>query len=554
LTSNALRVRRLPSGVLVEGEGRLAFCPCLGTPIALRFTSATLAPPHDIIVGNPVVEVFGAPVAWAPAWWLRSAGRFGVLAPDVAWRGSDGFRVGEGVHVPWTAGDREQGLDLRASSYVRGGLLLDTRLRTTHTDTQIQWDRLLGDDGLVVATRGAMELGRGSRTPLIAWEADALRGDRAVRSTSDINAASRPFDRTQATTSWRGDETLWVSGVRSVARRGGALGNFGAGGPFVAVRRSDAIGRLGTYDAALEAGVTEVANRLTTTFARAETDALLVGDSGPVATVLSLRGLATAADDGIVRVLAGTAQARAVVGVPFGREFPSPNGSDPWLHLTEPAIEAAVLATDPGTAPLTVPDRGLSAPSGGAWVSAASWKNALSQWGTRESLGLDVSLGAMGTPEHTTPMVRGHMAAHQRWAGGEGDYGRVFDGSGAGGAFIGRLRVGPQSGLNVTIHLAERDGVDPVAARVLVDPLLEPATGFLAASGWSGGALATAPLGTRLSVRAGAQADLVRRTLVASTGSVEIHDSCRCVVVRLTGSQRLGREGVDVWLSVDLAH
>jgi hypothetical protein len=103
------------------------------------------------------------------------------------------------------------------------------------------------------------------------------------------------------------------------------------------------------------------------------------------------------------------------------------------------------------------------------------------------------------------------------------------------------------------IHVAERDGVDPVSARALVDPVLEPATGFLDAPGWSGGALAAVPLGARITVHGGARADLDRRTLVASTGSLEVHDPCRCVVARLTTSQRLGREGIDVWVTVDLA-
>ncbi len=159
--------------------------------------------------------------------------------------------------------------------------------------------------------------------------------------------------------------------------------------------------------------------------------------------------------------------------------------------------------------------------------------------------------GAPASPWASTfpsePWAR--LTTRRRWSAGtwlptsggpaNSDFGRVFDGSGAGGAFIGRLRVGPQSGLNVTIHLAERDGVDPVAAVCSSTLFSSPAIGFLAASGWSGGALATAPLGTRLSVRAGAQVDSsVRRTLVASTGSVEIH-----VVLDASSSGSLGRSG-----------
>jgi hypothetical protein len=553
LTSDALCLHRTRSTVLVSGEGRLAFCSCLGTPLAVRFTGATLAPPDDIIVRNPVVEVFGVPVAWAPAWWLRSAGRVGLVAPDVAWRGSDGLRLGDGVHVPWSDGDQANGLDLRASAYLRGGALLDARLRTHRMDTQIQWDRLGTSDGLVVASHGATRAAERSDAPVVAWDVDALRGLRAVQSTSDLDAASRPFDRAEAGASWRADETLWVSGARSVAVRGSSLGALGATGPFVAVRRADAIGRVGTYDAAVEAGALNIAGHATTTFARAETDALVSSGLGPFESDLSVRLLAAIADDGLASTLDGAAQARASVGLPLGREFSSSDPSDPWLHLTQPRLEAAVLATDPGTTVEAVPDRGLAAPRGGAWVGAATWQNALARWGARESMGVDVSLGVLGTADHASPLARAHLAAHEKWLGGQGDFARVVDRVGHGGAFIARVRMGPASGLHFAVHVAERDGVDPVSARALVDPVLEPSTGFLGAPGWSGAALAAVPLGARLAVLGGAHADLDRRTLVASMGSLEVHDPCRCVVARLTASQRLGREGVDVWATVELA-
>src|SRR4029077_2833193 len=88
LTSDALRLRRVPIGAELEGDGKLAFCPCLGAPLAVRFTGATVAPPHDVILRNPVLEVFGVPVAWAPVFWLGSPGRPGLLPPDLAWRGA----------------------------------------------------------------------------------------------------------------------------------------------------------------------------------------------------------------------------------------------------------------------------------------------------------------------------------------------------------------------------------------------------------------------------------------------------------------------------------
>jgi hypothetical protein len=117
---------------------------------------------------------------------------------------------------------------------------------------------------------------------------------------------------------------------------------------------------------------------------------------------------------------------------------------------------------------------------------------------------------------------------------------------------VGSARIGSASGLHLAVHVAERDGVDVRLARALLDPTLEPDSGFLSSSGWTGGARAGLPLGTRLSVRGGADVDLDARALVAAIGAVEAHDPCGCVVARLSAAHRIGRGGVDVWLSLDI--
>ena len=122
----------------------------------------------------------------------------------------------------------------------------------------------------------------------------------------------------------------------------------------------------------------------------------------------------------------------------------------------------------------------------------------------------------------------------------------------AGGALLASVRVGPAAGLHLATHVAQRDGIDPITARALVDPSLEPPTGFLAAPGWTGGARAALPIGPRATARGGADVDISAGELVAATGSLELHDPCHCVVVRATAAHRIGRGGVDIWVSVDL--
>jgi hypothetical protein len=45
---------------------------------------------------------------------------------------------------------------------------------------------------------------------------------------------------------------------------------------------------------------------------------------------------------------------------------------------------------------------------------------------------------------------------------------------------------------------------------------------------------------------------LDRGELVAAVAALEFHDPCNCVILRATGAHRVGRAGVDAWISVDL--
>lgn len=541
LTSDALRLRRTAVGVDLEGQGRLAFCPCLGTPLAVRFDGATVAPPHDVVLHSAVLEVFGVPVAWAPAAWFRSSGRFGALAPEVAWRGDDGLFAGGGVHVPWTRGDVARGVDLRAGGYVDGGAAVQIGARTLASTTRVTWDRLRGDDGLAVDARGATET--------IAWDVDAMRGGRAVRATTDVDAAARQYDRASARAAWRAQGWTFASGVRTVMLRGGDALDLGAGGPVVTARRAEAIARAGAYDATVEAGSVSGAGLGAATFVRAEGGTLLAARVGAVGASLALRGVGDLADDGSRSGFDGAVQARAGLSMPLVRAFDSASGADPWVHRAEPRVEVAARAARTSDVVVVPSARGAAvAPGGGAWIAAAGWSNALGRWASRAAAQLDASGGAVGDASHVTPALRARTAVSSGWMGLSAEFARIV----AGGALFARARLGPALGPSLSAHVAERDGIDPAVARVLVDAPLEPASGFLSSSGWTGGARVAVPLGARLTARAGADTDLDTRTLVAALGALELHDPCDCVVVRASAAHRIGRGGLDAWLAVEL--
>jgi hypothetical protein len=155
--------------------------------------------------------------------------------------------------------------------------------------------------------------------------------------------------------------------------------------------------------------------------------------------------------------------------------------------------------------------------------------------------------------ERVAPLLRARGALAGDWAALRADFARVLAPSDArGGAFVARARVGPERSLHLGVHAAQRDAVDPLLARVLADAPLEPASAFLLAPGWTGGARAAIPLGSRITASGGADVDFDAAQLVAAVGSLELHDPCGCVVVRATVAHRIGRDGVDAWLTVDL--
>jgi hypothetical protein len=120
-----------------------------------------------------------------------------------------------------------------------------------------------------------------------------------------------------------------------------------------------------------------------------------------------------------------------------------------------------------------------------------------------------------------------------------------------GHTLLARARVGREAGLHVTAHAAGREGIDPVLARALVDAPLAPSAGWLGARGWTVGSRLAVPLGSRLAVRGGGDVDLTAEQLLFATGALELRDRCGCLVVRATGAHRLGRGGLDVWLTID---
>jgi len=553
LTSDELLIRRTRLGADVEGKGKVAFCPCLGTPLAVGFDRATVAPPGDLFLEDPTLRVYDVPVLWLPFFWLRSPGRIGLLAPDVQYRGKDGMFLGDGVHLPLVRGDTENGVDVRAGAYTAGGLAVDVQARTPMTLTHVRWDRLHGDDGVLVDARGGFDVSRSQESVhALAWDVDAIRGGRGVLATSDLEAASRVYDRATAETSWRSGPFTLASGVRSVSARGTGVLDVGAAGPMVAARASEAIGGAGAFDATIDGGQLRGDALRALSYARAETGAMVATRIGGLGASASARGAGDVADDGARRGKDGVGALRAELALPLVRAYGAADETDPLLHRLEPRLAGGILGAHDEDVLGALPGRGAALVHGAAWYLGGSIYNALGRWGARQGNEVEASFGAIGDDSRARPVLRWRGATTTKYLGTAADAARVFPGMGpAGSVAVTRYRIGATDGVHLGVLVAVRDGVDPVAARVLTDAPLEPATGFLAREGWTGGSRLSIPWTRGVTTSMGADGDLSAKELLAARASIELRDRCGCLVVRAAGGHRLGRPGVDVGLTVD---
>jgi hypothetical protein len=518
--------------------------------VALTFKGAIVAPPGDLVLRQPRLEVLHIPVLWLPYFWLRSPARFGLLPPELSYRGADGVFTGGGIHLPWGPSDPASGLDLRGGAYLRGGSAWVVDLRTPSSQTRVRLDHL-GSDGLMADARGAIDKEDPSATgQTLAWDVDVLRGERGVRSTTELERASRVYDRGRVDAQMRDGGWTVGAAVRTTELRGGSLMDSGAVGPVLTVRRAEALGGAGAYDLTAAGGGFR-ADAGTVAYARGDGGTFLAGRLGASLATLSIRGTGNVASDGERRGGDGSARARAELGIPLVRAFGASDPSDPWRHRIEPRLGASALVArgDRVLAGDIAAARGFGGIGGGAWVADAGIESALGRWGRGDGLEMLAAAGAVGDEKDAEPALRWRGAATFRFLGLGAEGASVLDGH----AVLARTRLGALDRLHLSASVAGRSGVDPILARLLTDAPLEPSSGFLAVPGWTGGVRLSVPFTHAILTRGGVDADLSEPLILAARGSVELRDRCECIALRVTGSRRIGRDGVDVWLAIDLA-
>jgi len=572
LTSPELTLARTARGIGIHGWGELVFCPCPDPPVSIGFSGAVVGPPADLIVDRPELRVAGATLLVLPWFWLRAPSRPGLLPPTVAWRGADGLLLGAGVHLPWRGPSLDgeptaNSLDLTGAGYFEGGFELTGRLRTARSTNWVRWDRLHGD--LVAVDAHGSQPAEG--TGAVAWDIDAVRGARARSAAPSLEEAARAFDRAAGEATVRPtDESLLGFGFRAVAPRGGfGTTERGASGPRATLALGNAVGTVGAWD-------------VLSTFTSLADPFLGASELGHVeggidvtlqpSILLARLGIRESVTGGVTSPdgaapLRGATDALAVAELeltaPLARTFASGDGVAPQeelpiVHIIEPRARVAAAASQTSGAFWSTTGRPVAL-FGGEVIQASL--GARTTWGrlmTRSGAALEVDIGEVSTSTDQSfskpaTVVRYRTSWSSEYLGWAGEgAARLFRERGQ--VTVGRVRVGEQDGWHLGLRATGRTGIEPILARLLAPAdAVEPSGGWLSDEGWSAGGDLRAKLGRSVAATVAVDGDLTSSTLRATRASVGYAHPCRCISVDAFAAHRLGRDGIDVWVSIDLA-
>jgi hypothetical protein len=374
-----------------------------------------------------------------------------------------------------------------------------------------------------------------------------------------LDEAARAYDRAAGEAMFRpSDASIVGAGVRAIGARGGSgPSERPAWGPRATLGVGGAIGSAGAWDGLATATVLDDAVLGTTNLARTEAGIELAARPSIFVTRLAVREATTAADAGTLAALDALGSARFEVSAPFARAFEGGEPS-PLVHVIEPRLGAAIIAARTSGAYWSATGRPVALASGETAMASAGFRTAWGRLLGHSGGSLEADVGGVATvdPRETVDpglVARGRTAWSSRFLGWGAEAASLLQNP-RGRLFIGKARLGEEDAWHVTMKAAARAGLEPLIARTLASPSArEPSGGWLAAEGWSGGAEIGARLTRSIGATLSAQEDFTNRTLLEAHGSIGYAHPCRCISVDGFAGKRLGREGIDVWVSIDLA-
>ena len=539
LSAEQLTLERTPGGIVVEGEGQVAFCPCSNPPVTVGFSSARVAPPTDLLLSDSTCRAGGVPFFWMPALWLRSPDRLGLLSPHFAVRATDGPWMGTGLHVPLAGQHSEapQVLDVLVGGYAKGGVDLGAQWASTRSTATVRWD--WRGRGLFWAdARGSESLGGDFSA---AGRVDLLKGPRALTGPVDYQTVTRRYDRTRIEVVGADGTAMAAFGLHTDGPRGDRYARFGDVGPSVRVGIGTAISDVGHVESNTLAWPSRSEEGDQQALALHATDLQFDARPGP----LAFRSVSRE------RWLLGTGSYRSagvgLLGTQMSLSLPLishlGNHAGHFTHWLEPGLSGSVAL------------RGSAARQDGErlhpFTSARlSVDNVLGDPDSAESARWQLIGGSISDRD------RLHTAFVSRWTGSfsilglGGDLGWVDQ---SGWFSSSRARVGRIDSLALTVRVDGREHEGTALARWLTDEAWSPwMGGWLDRDGWTGHLQADVALSTSMATAAMLDYDATADTWLSERAAVGYRHSCGCLALWGSGGRRRGREGWDVTVTLDL--
>jgi hypothetical protein len=254
-----------------------------------------------------------------------------------------------------------------------------------------------------------------------------------------------------------------------------------------------------------------------------------------------LIAVVTELDEGV------TTEARGRLGAGFPLVGEIGKGPDPLVHWLEPEVfvQGATQSSTGG-----LPAR-LYPPLGSVVGVVAGLHNALGRRHRRVAAAVDLEGGWITDGEDARPVTQAAVSASGR-LGAVGVTG-VWDAASTQSAvLLARLRVGGIDSAHLDAWV-DGGGEQPVLGRWLRISAMERALGgWLDAEGWSAGGGVGLPLPWGITGLSGVVYDLTADRLLSVNGGLRYDHPCRCVALSGSGGHRVGREGIDLWVTLDL--
>jgi len=534
VTGDELTLSRSPRGIHVEGSGRLAFCRCPSPPMTLGFSAADLAPPTDVLLEDATLRVAGIPVFYSPYLWLRAPTRVGALPPTVAYRGEEGVQIGTGLHVPLGfKGARPTSADAFVHVSTRGGVGVAAQVAADDGRAEVVWDHFRSS---ALRFRGTFASTERTRATL-AGRIDALRGPRALVAFSSLRDGALRMDRARLSAG-RVREGVFGLSLTGTSPRGSALEAVPVFGPLLELGGGAALGPRIVSHAGLRSETLHApGGAVSRTAQQAELSSALV--VGPLLAELLARERADAvaqAESGGARV---EAEARARISAPLVRRF------DAWVHRLEPSVEVAAglhrgSRELPAHPPFAVPREAVAVL--GALETALGVERSVAD--------LRLTAGFAGRAQEPALVGAARARADTSWLRLTSEA-RVVPEARTGEAFVrAELAAGPFVELGAFV-----DGLvaaTPQTARLFREDFLRLGGQWLSEPGWSGGGSTLLRLGQRVRAEVAVDYDLSRERFLGGSAAVGYRHVCDCLGLSAWGGKRVGRQGVDLALSVEL--